>query len=200
VKIQVLGVTTLSGTVKSAAGPAALFTIELDGPTRAARTFTNGKFELGRVDPGNYVVRVTSSDGNAEAKVTVSQGQPATVDITLVANAVVTGTIVDGEGKPLPGVPVVVIEDEGEGRLQIRMEGPPITSGPDGTFRVEHKAGKGALVVMTPPSPIVKRGLPLEAGKTHDVGQIKVGAAPDAPDPSPVPERRVGVNAPNPTP
>jgi Carboxypeptidase regulatory-like domain len=202
VKIQALGVTTLSGTVKSATGPTALFTIELEGPTRAARTFTDGKFELGRVDPGNYVVRVSSSDGNAEAKVTVSQGQPATVDITLVANAIVSGTIVDGEGKPLPGVPVVVIEDEGEGRLSIRMEGPPITSGPDGKFRIEHEAGKGALVVMTPPSPIVKRGLVLEAGKTHDVGQIKVGApaAPEAPDASPVPERRIGATAPAPTP
>jgi Carboxypeptidase regulatory-like domain len=202
VKIQALGVTTLSGTVKSAAGPTALFTVELDGPTRAARTFTNGTFELGRVDPGNYVVRVTSSDGNALVKVTVSQGQPATVAIELVANAIVAGTIVDGEGKPLPGVPVVVIEDEGEGRLRISMEGPPITSGPDGKFRVEHEAGKGALVVMTPPSPIVKRGLVLQAGKTHDVGEIKVGApsAPEPPNASPVPERRIGATAPAPAP
>lgn len=200
VKIQALGVTTLSGTVKSATGPTALFTVELDGPTRAARTFTNGTFELGRVDPGVYIVRVTSSDGNAETKVTVSHGQPATVDITLVANAIVSGRIVDGEGKPLPGVPVTVIEDEGEGRLAIRMEGPPPTSGPDGAFRIEHKAGKGALVVMTPPSPIVKRGLVLEAGKTHDVGEIEVGAPSPGPGsspspmsaPSPVPERRVG--------
>jgi len=181
VQIKAMGVTSLSGTVKSAAGATPLFTIELDGETRAQRTFTDGKFELGRVDPGDYVVRVASSDGNAEVKVTVQPGQPATVDISLVANAIVVGILVDGAGKPLPGIPVTVIDDEGNGSMQIRLEGPPPTSGPDGKFRVEHKAGKGVLVVMTPPSPITKRGLPLEAGKTLDVGSIRVDAAAPPP-------------------
>jgi hypothetical protein len=181
VQIKALGVTSLSGTVKSATGPTPLFTIELVGPTRAQRTFSDGKFELGRVDPGNYVVKVSSSDGNAEAKVTVSSGQPATVAITLVANAVVVGKLVDSTGKPLAGLPVVVIDDEGEGQTRIVLDGPPATSGPDGKFRVEHKAGKAVLVVMTPPSPVLKRGLPLEAGKTHDVGDVRVDAPPPPP-------------------
>src|ERR1051325_7345404 len=66
VNLQALGVTTLSGTVTSPAGPTALFSVELDGPTRAQRGFTDGKFSFGRVDPGTYTVRVQSSDGNAE--------------------------------------------------------------------------------------------------------------------------------------
>src|SRR5690606_29596547 len=44
--IRATGLTTLSGTVRGPRGPAALFTIELEGPTRAQRTFTNGTFEL----------------------------------------------------------------------------------------------------------------------------------------------------------
>jgi hypothetical protein len=174
-------VTSLSGTVKSATGPTPLFTIELDGPTRAQRTFTDGAFELGRVDPGNYTVKVTSEDGNAEVKVQVAPGMPAHVDISLVANAIVVGTIVDAAGKALAGVPVTLIDDEGEGRMRIAMTGPPPTSGPDGKFRVEHKAGLGILVVMTPPAPVTKRGLKLEAGKTLDVGPIRVEATPPAP-------------------
>jgi protocatechuate 3,4-dioxygenase beta subunit len=181
VQIKAMGVTSLSGTVKSAKGATPLFTIELDGPTRAQRTFTDGKFELGRVDPGDYVVKVTSADGNAEAKVTVHSGQPANVDITLVANAIVVGTIVDGAGKPLAGVPVTVIDDKGDGGAVISMSGPPPTSGPDGKFRVEHKAGTAILVVMTPPRPVMKRGLPLEAGKTHDVGEVRVEQAAPPP-------------------
>ena len=177
VTIEALGVTSLSGTVKSASGPTPLFTIELDGPTRAQRTFTDGKFELGRVDPGSYTVKVSSADGNAEAKVVVNANTPATVDITLVANAIVVGTIVDAAGKPVAGVPVTVVPDEGEGRTRIEMRGPPPTSGPDGKFRVEHKAGKSVLVVMAPPSPVLKRGLALEAGKVLDVGQVQVAAA-----------------------
>jgi hypothetical protein len=181
VTVKALGVTSLSGTVKGASGPTPLFTIEVEGPTRAQRTFTDGKFELGRVDPGKYVVRVSSSDGNAETSVDVKPGMPATVDITLAANAVIVGTIVDGAGKPLAGVPVTVVPDEGEGRTRIMMQGPPPTSGADGKFRVEHKAGKSVLVVMTPPQPVMKRGLALEAGKTLDVGAITVNAAPPSP-------------------
>ncbi|HEU0037180.1 MAG TPA: carboxypeptidase-like regulatory domain-containing protein [Kofleriaceae bacterium] len=174
--IQALGLTTLSGTARGAKGPAALFTVELDGPTRAVRTFTDGTFSLGRVDPGSYTLRVSSSDGNAETKVTVAPNKPTTVDVVLVANAVVVGAIVDPSGKPAAGVPVTVIADTGDGRMQISLEGPPPTSGPDGKFRIEHAAGPVMVVVMTPPRPVTKRGLTLEPGKTLDVGTLQLAA------------------------
>jgi len=177
--IRATGLTTLSGTVRTpSGGPAALFTVELEGPTRAQRTFTDGKFELGRVDPGSYVVRVRSSEGSADAKVEVAAGTPATVDITLEANAIVIGTIVDGAGKPLAGVPVAVVEQKDPRVLSVALSGPPPTSGPDGRFRIEHKAGPSAVIVLVPPQPISKRGLQLEAGKTLDVGEIRVEAPP----------------------
>jgi hypothetical protein len=180
VTIVAAGVTTLSGTVKGPKGPPSLFTVILDGPTDTQRTFTDGKFEIGRVDPGNYTVKIESSDGNGEAKVVVSPGMPATVEVTLVANAVVTGTIVDGANKPVSGVAVAVIDDAGDGNVRIMLEGPPATSGNDGKFRVEHKAGKGVLVVLGP-SPITKPGLALEAGKTLDVGPIRMDGGPAPP-------------------
>lgn len=172
--IQALGLTSLGGTVHGASGPTAVFRVELSGPTTAARTFTDGKFQFGRVDPGAYTVRVTSKDGNAELKVNVVANQPSTVDVALVANAVVTGKVVDADGKPLGGVGVVLIKDEGEGKTRISLEGPPPASAPDGTFRVEGPAQPSALVLMTPPSPTVKRPLALEPGKTLDLGVIRV--------------------------
>jgi hypothetical protein len=178
VAITASGVTTLSGTVTGAGGPAALFTIDLDGPTRAARTFTDGKFQLGRVDPGSYTLRVSGSDGNAEVKVTVEPGKPATVDVTLVANAVVVGKLVDPQGKPLVNVGVTLIPDTGDGRVRLSLEGPPPTSGDDGSFRLEGKAGKTILLAMTPPRPFMKRGLELVAGKTLDLGIVAVDAGP----------------------
>lgn len=177
VTIQAAGVTSLSGTVHGANGATPLFTVELEGPTTAARSFTDGKFQLGRVDPGAYTVRVTSLDGNAEAKVTVLPGQPATVDIALVANAVVVGKLVDTAGKPLAGVGVVLIPDSGDGRVTLSLDGPPPTSAPDGGFRLEAKAGKTVFLVMTPPRPFTKRGLVLEAGKTLDLGTVTVDPA-----------------------
>ena len=174
VNIQALGVTALSGKVIGAAGPAKLFDVELVGPTRARRTFTDGTFSFGRVDPGDYLVRVTSSAGNGEGKVTVKAATPATVDITLIANAIVVGRLVDGTGKPLPGLPVTVIPESPDGRVEIRLEGPPPTSGPDGKFRIEHEAGPSMLVVLGGQRPTMKRGLVLEAGKTLDAGEIRV--------------------------
>ena len=180
VNIQALGVTSVSGKVTGTTGPVALFSVELVGPTRAVRSFTDGTFSFARVDPGDYIVRVSSSAGNGEGKVTVKAATPATVDIALVANAIVVGKLVDGTGKPLPGLPVAVIPESPDGRVEIRLEGPPPTSGPDGKFRIEHKAGPSMLLVLGGQRPTTKRGLVLEAGKTFDAGEIRVavGQAP----------------------
>jgi hypothetical protein len=173
--IKTLGVTSLSGTVRGSNGPAGLFVVELDGPTRTQQSFTDGTFTLGRVDPGDYVVKVRSSEGNGEAKVTVMPNAPANVDISLIANAVVVGVIVDQNGKPVPNVPVTIVEDTGDGKVRVEMQGMPKVSGPDGKFRIEHKAGKAMLIVMarqmSPP-----RKITLEAGKQLDAGTIQVEA------------------------
>lgn len=187
VDLQALGVTTLSGTVTGPAGPSALFSIELDGPTRAQRSFTDGTFSFGRVDPGAYTVRVQASDGNGEAKITVAPNQPATLDVTLAANAVVIGKLVDGAGAPLAGQAVALVPDSGDGHLKIQLDGPPLTTGPDGTFRLEHRAEPAILIVMRPPRPFTRRGLALTAGKTLDLGTINVDAQAAGPGSSPRP-------------
>ncbi|HEV7559818.1 MAG TPA: hypothetical protein VGO00_30280, partial [Kofleriaceae bacterium] len=187
VTITVTGVTELAGTVHGANGTPALFDVELDGPTKAQRSFAGtNSFSFSRVDPGDYTVKVTSSDGNGEAKVTVTAGTAATVDIPLVANAIVVGKLVDPAGQPVAGLPVTLVPDSGDGRVQVSLQGPPPTSGADGSFRLEAKAGKMTLVVLTPPRPTAKPGLVLEAGKTLDVGSVIVAAKP----PGPAPEKR----------
>jgi hypothetical protein len=74
---------------------------------------------------------------------------------------------------------VTVVDDTGPG-VRVSISGPPPTSGPDGKFRVEHKAGLGVLVVLGG-RPISRRGLKLEAGKTLDVGNISLEGPPPTP-------------------
>jgi protocatechuate 3,4-dioxygenase beta subunit len=176
ISIQAVGLTELRGKVVAPGGPPPSFQVALDGPTRAQRSFAaaDGTFSFSRVEPGDYTVSVTSSAGNGRATVKIMAGQTANVEITLAANAIVVGKLVDNNGKPVGGVPLAIVPDSGDGRLQIELEGPPPTSSPDGTFRLEGKAGPSVLVVMVPPQPISKRGLNLEAGKTLDVGSITV--------------------------
>lgn len=184
VTIKALGVTELRGTVKAGA-PLAWFTVELAGPTREQRTFaaSDGAFSFGRVDPGTYTVSVTSNAGNGEATVVVESGKAATIEIPLAANAIVVGKLVDTAGKPAGGLPVVVVPGRKDGRLEVRIEGPPTVSNPDGTFRVEAKAGPSVFVVMSPPSPTSIPDLALEAGKTTDLGSVTVGADRAPPPP-----------------
>jgi hypothetical protein len=174
VNLQALGLTTLSGTVTGSAGPTRLFSVELEGPTRAQRSFTDGTFSFGRVDPGTYTVHVQSSDGNAQAKVEVKPNEAATLEVTLTSNATVIGKLVDASGSPIAGQAVALAPDSGDGHLQLQLEGPPPTTGPDGSFRLEHRAEKCILIVMRPPRPFTRRGLVLEAGKTLDLGTVTV--------------------------
>jgi hypothetical protein len=183
IDLRALAVTSLSGKVAGASGPSALFSVELDGPTRAQRSFTDGAFSFARVDPGSYTVRVQSSDGNGQATVEVKPDEAATVDIKLASNAIVIGTLVDTAGQPVAGQAVALVPDTGDGRLQIQLEGPPPTTGPDGKFRLEHGAGRSTLVVLRAPRPFTKRGLVLEPGKTLDLGTITVDT-PAAPGPT----------------
>lgn len=175
ITIQALGLSELRGTVKSPTGPPSWFTVELDGPTDEQRTFAtaDGTFTFARLDPGTYQVTVTSSAGNGTARVDILSGRPATVEVVLAPNAIVIGTLVDAAGKPLGGLPVAVIPDAGDGRMQISLEGPPPTSNPDGSFRLEAKAGRSGIIVLSE-RPTTKMGLLLEAGKTLDVGPITV--------------------------
>ncbi len=174
IAIQATGLQALHGTVHAASIPE-LFTVELAGPTEAQRSFAGGTtFDFARVDPGAYNVKVTSSAGNGEATVTVVVGQPATIDVTLVENAIVIGKLVDPAGHPLANLPIAVVPDSGDGRLQVSLSGPPPTSAADGSFRVETKAGKSALLVLIQPRPFHRAGLQLEAGKTLDLGTVTV--------------------------
>ena len=187
VDLQALGVTTLSGTVTGATGPAAVFSVELDGPTRAQRSFTDGSFSFSRVDPGAYTVRVQAADGNGSGRVDVKPNEPATIDLKLSSNATVIGKLVDGAGNPVAGQAVALVTDTGDGHVQLQLDGPPPTTGPDGSFRLEHRAEKAILVVMRQPRPFTRRGLVLAAGTTLDLGAINLDAPPAPPGAPPRP-------------
>src|SRR5215468_8779167 len=85
--------------------------------------------------------------------------------------------------RPLAGQTVVLVltADHGDGRPAGQLEGPPPTTGPNGSFRLEHRAEPCALLVLRPPSPFTRRGLALVAGQTLDLGTITVPLTVDAP-------------------
>jgi len=134
IAVQLVAVSSLHGTVHGARGPSELFSVALEGPTPETSSFTDGAFEFPRVDPGDYTIEVTSSDGTGSASVHVASGESGSVDITLIANATVTGRLVDKSGKPIAGMSVAIIPDQPPGKLSIAVTAPPPSSAPDGTL------------------------------------------------------------------
>lgn len=171
ISIRLAAVSTVRGTVHGTHGPTDLFSVWLAGATSKGGTFTDGAFEFTRVDPGDYTMQVTSSDGTGKAIAHVSPGGVASVDIALARKGTVTGRLVDKSGTPLPGLGVTLNQDRVEDQATI-YELPP-TSGPDGRFRVDGEVGRMMLVVVVRP-PVLKHGLVVEADKTIDVGDIVV--------------------------
>ena len=178
ITIQIAGVSELAGTVHVTGDPPASFVVTLDGPTRAESTFSwqGGTFSFTRVDPGTYTVHVMSSAGNGDTTVQVVAGQSASADIVLAANAIVIGKVTDGAGKPLAGIPVTTIPDNGTERVEVSLTGPSPTTGPDGSFRIETKAGTVVVIAMVPSRSAIKRGVIAEAGRTVDAGVLVVNS------------------------
>lgn len=177
IAIRLAAVGSLRGTVHGPRGPADLFSVELDGPSGDAGSFTDGEFTFPRLDPGDYSIEVESSDGTGRATVRVSPDDVASVDIELVANGTVTGRVVDKAGKPISGMGVALIPDQPPGQLDIQLHQPPPSTGPDGRFLVQGPPGARTLVILGR-KPTAKRGLSVAAGGTLDVGDVIVDEQP----------------------
>ena len=171
ITIRLASVSSLSGTVHGPRGPTDLFSVEIENVGDGF--FTDGAFAFPRLDPGDYKIDVTSTEGTGKASVHVSPNEAASVDIPLVANGTISGRLVDKAGKPLSGMGVALIADQPPGTLMIQLREPPPTSGPDGRFQVEGAAGMRTLVVLGRP-PTAKRGVSVAGGNTLDVGDVTV--------------------------
>lgn len=177
INMQLASVASLRGTVHGTNGPTDLFSVQLNGPSWNARSFTDGAFVFSRVEPGDYTLEVTSSDGTGKAALHVSPGQDAPVDIALVSNGTVMGRLVDKNGKPMSGMGVVLIDDQPPGQLHIELREQPTSSDPDGRFRVEGPPGMRTLVALGRRS-TAKRGISVQANKTIDIGDVTVEDPP----------------------
>lgn len=111
---------TVSGQVteRTSGAPIAGATVTIDGTGHSAATGADGRYRIGAVPPGTYLVRARYIGyTSASTQVTVEAGQEVTVDLALERSAqelnqlVVTGTFVPTEVKALP-TPVTIIQEE----------------------------------------------------------------------------------------
>jgi len=191
--IGLVNESALHGTVHGSRGPTELFSVRVASPSAGdpnafpppsgrlyTGSFTDGAFVFPRIDPGDYTVEVTSTDGTGKATVHVATNEDASIDITLASNGVVTGRVVDAAGKPLSGIGAALIPDQPPGKLNIMLHEEPSTTGPDGRFQAVGPAGTWTLVILGR-EPNAKRGVAVTAGNTVNIGDVTVAAPSPAP-------------------
>lgn len=116
----------LRGTVVASSGvpvtAAEVYAEALDHPddshSEVAETAPDGAFVLSGLQPGRY--RVTASapsapgaGGAVQQEVTLAEGEARTLRLQLRGGRTLAGVVVDGEGRPLPGVDVTATAQSG---------------------------------------------------------------------------------------
>lgn len=140
------------------------------GGERAATTQSDGSFHLDNVMPGTYIV-IASRDGFIPNR--VSSGRPVAisvpagqqvsgVSIQLNPAAIVTGSVLDSDGKPVGDANVAAFMARSfRGRMQLRQAGSS-TADQSGTYSLPHLE-PGTYYVVAEPGP--------RAAGTHTVAR-----------------------------
>lgn len=179
---------TIRGRAPGARGACA---IVLDG--RQRRT-TQGvgpdcTFELTRLPAGQYTIAAATPDGTATTSAIVRAGQPTDVALSFQAWASIQGQLVDADGAPLAGYPVLASGDGIEdAELSARLAlGTIDRTASDGSFHVERISPGRVYLAILPPragiEPLVSKMLRLAAGQRRDIGELQANvthsASPD---------------------
>jgi protocatechuate 3,4-dioxygenase beta subunit len=145
---------------------------------------TGGEWIMRDLPKGEFLVSASAAEGTDKLEMSLAQGEGATgVQLTLAARATVTGTVVALDtGEPLEGFRVMVFPVKGGGGMTYYWgddEKKQITDA-QGRFEVE-RAPPGRVYVNVSPMnweeaeyAYSRRLAVVEAGKTTDVGAVKV--------------------------
>ncbi|MCY1057149.1 carboxypeptidase regulatory-like domain-containing protein [Nannocystis sp. SCPEA4] len=110
---------------------------------------TGGAWSFAEVPAGTFKLQVSTGAGTAETTVTVATGEElAGVRIELTPKVTVRGTVVDLEGKPVPGMTVQVT---GSGATASAQDGKANVTDESGRFQI-HNAPAGPVRVIVIPS------------------------------------------------
>lgn len=195
VTITLAALGSIAGSVVKGGNPVSDFIISASGTTRRRAHIVNdsGEFSLKRLEPGEYTIEVTSSDGAATATTTVKTGEESRASIKLAAFGSVSGILLDREtGEPMVGMSVAATTGESgskwaENAMEM-LQGKGPTTDEEGRFRVgKLGSGKGDVYFVDPNSKgfgmLAQQSFELAPGESKDLGEIS-GSLPDLTPPS----------------
>ena len=184
VTITLAALGSIGGKVSKGGNPVGDYIISASGPTRRRSHVVNdnGEFQLRRLEPGEYIIEVTSIGGVASAKATVKTGEEARLAITLAAFGSISGVLVDSKsGEPMVGISVAATTGESgskwaENAMEM-LQGNGPTTDEEGRFRVgKLGSGKGEVYFVDPKAKgfgmLAQVSFELAAGEDKDIGEV----------------------------
>jgi hypothetical protein len=162
------------------------YTVELAGPSkRQASVFSkDGKFRVERIEPGEYVVMITSEQGVARReKVEVEADQTTELQLELDDYGTIQGKLVgSGTGEPMVGIMALVQPEQGRGdpsQAFAMLMGGGAKTGADGRFEAKKVApGTGTVILLDTTAALAGGGAvavadyDIDPGETLDLGTI----------------------------
>ncbi|MCP4448149.1 MAG: hypothetical protein GY811_22850 [Myxococcales bacterium] len=190
--LEALG--AIGGKVSRGGNPVTDFVITATGNTkrRAHIVANNGEFHLRHLEPGDYTVEVSCSEGAATLQAKVESGKEFEASVSLAAFGSISGVLLDQKtGEPLAGISVAATIGESGSRWAENamdlMQGKGPTTDEEGRFHVgKLGAGQGNVYFVDPNAKgfgmLANQGFELAAGESKDLGDIR-GGLPDFADP-----------------
>jgi protocatechuate 3,4-dioxygenase beta subunit len=161
--------------VRIAAGAGEASWFEADVFRRRTRSDTRGRFRVGGLAAGRYSVEAARSGYLAGEMPGVVAAVPAgrPLAIALRREAMISGTVVDEQGRPVAGAHVAIPRDFGGGRrmrVMNRASFAPVETdaGPDGAFSLRRLAPSSSLTVQASKAgfaPARRTGIRLKTGE-----------------------------------
>jgi hypothetical protein len=167
------------------------FAVTVSGPDNRSQQVMDeaGRFTVDRLDPGTYEVRVEAEGGIAQTDVELESGETAKVELEVEGFGSLRGKLVDGSGKALAGMNVIV---QGRSMNSASMMGMFGGGGPktdsSGEFELDKiHPGTGTVTFMDPDgegfASVGSTTYEIEAEQDLDLGTItgvKAGKDPVA--------------------
>lgn len=183
VEIRLQALSTLAGAVTDRGNPVARYVIAIDGPTPRRTQVANrdGRYRLGRLEPGSYRISVTAISGLASAEVAVGVAENVNQDLQIATFGTIRGRVVDASGAPLAGLQVLVESASRRGLHEfvtsIRM-GTTIATDDRGQFQARRiEPGPGRVKLLDPAAKtqtvLAYCAFALAEGQDLDLGDIR---------------------------
>jgi hypothetical protein len=133
-------------------------------PPLGAKTAADGSYVFSGIEPGKYAVQVDQASGfiagtRFQGHVTVSAGVTATVDIQIKPAGVISGTVLDEEGDPIPGFDAFLYCMDAAGQRANPVYAGEVTTNDRGDFRFASLQPGECYVAVAAASPIGNRPL-----------------------------------------